>query len=69
MNYRLLLLVGADLERARHRFCSREATKIFPPPPRPRQMQWKSHYKFSGDFTVEQAYLGDADVQRGGRRG
>jgi Domain of unknown function (DUF6268) len=24
-------------------------------------------YKFSADFTIEQAYLGDADVQRGGR--
>jgi len=24
-------------------------------------------YKFSAEFTVEQAYLGDADVQRGGR--
>src|SRR4029078_4340886 len=24
-------------------------------------------YKFSAEFTIEQAYLGDADVQRGGR--
>ena len=68
MNYRCILL-GLLISSAGITALRAGSDKDFSTSPATAADAVEEPFKFSGDFTVEQAYLGDADVQRGGRRG